>query len=88
MLSDSARIAIINLVSVIDPEIVVLRGCLSELPHAQELFVLPIEQLTSRHSSDTPRIRLPHLQDSTALYEAMQAAIGVVLNVAGRSEND
>ncbi len=78
--------AIINLVSVIDPEIVVLGGDLSELPHAQELFVQPIEQLTRRHIGDTPRIRLSHLQGGAALYGAVQAAIGVVLNAAGRSD--
>jgi predicted NBD/HSP70 family sugar kinase len=78
--------AIINLVAVIDPEMVVLGGDLAELPHVEELFVPPIEQFIRRHVGDVPRLRLSQLQGDAALYGALQAAIDIVLNAAGKSD--
>jgi len=76
--------AMINLVAVIDPEMIVLGGDVSELPHAQELFAQPIEQLIRPHTGEVPHLRVSQLQGDAALYGALQAAIGVVLDAAGR----
>ena len=54
-LSEYLAAAVINTVSIIDPEVVVLGGDLAELPHAEELFVRPIEALiTLRHVRKCP----------------------------------
>ncbi|MGH2495212.1 MAG: ROK family transcriptional regulator [Ktedonobacteraceae bacterium] len=79
-------IAIINLAAVIDPEIVVLGGDLAELPHAEQLFLQPIEQLIRSHAGDAFLLRLSQLQGDAALYGAMQAAIGIVFDAAGRPD--
>lgn len=84
-MNEYLAVAIINLVTVIDPEMVVLGGDLSELPHAEALFVQPIEQLIRQQLDAVPQLRLSQLQCDAALYGAVQAAIGVVLNAAGRS---
>jgi len=73
-------VAMINLVAVIDPGIVVFGGDLSELPHAEELFVQPIAQLMKQHAGDNPQLRLSQLKGDASLYGAVQAAIGEVLN--------
>jgi glucokinase len=84
-MNEYLAVAITNLVVVIDPETVVLGGDLSELPHAKELFVKPIEQLIRQHISATSRLRLSQLQGNAALYGAVQAATGVALSTVGRS---
>lgn len=73
-------VAMINLVAVIDPGIVVFGGDLSELPHAEELFVQPIAQLMKQHTGDNPQLRLSQLKGDASLYGAVQAAISEVLN--------
>ncbi|MEO8956565.1 MAG: ROK family protein [Ktedonobacteraceae bacterium] len=73
-------VAIINLVAVIDPGIVVFGGDLSELPHAEELFIQPIAQLMKQHAGDNPQLRLSQLKGDASLYGAVQAAISEVLN--------
>ncbi len=73
-------VAMINLVAVIDPGIVVFGGDLSELPHAEELFVQPIAQLMKQHIGDNPQLRLSQLKGDASLYGAVQAAISEVLN--------
>lgn len=75
-------VAMINLVAVIDPGIVVFGGDLSELPHAEELFVQPIAQLMKQHVGDNPQFRLSQLKGDASLYGAVQAAISEVLNTA------
>ena len=85
-INEYLAIAIINLVAVIDPEMVVLGGDLAELPHVETLFMQPIEQLIRRHIGDTPKLCLSQLQGDAALYGAVQAAIDVVLDAAGRSD--
>ncbi len=76
--------ALINLVVVIDPEIVILGGDLADLPHADELFVRPIEALLRRQVASAPLLRLSQLQGDAALYGAVHAALGVALTTAGR----
>jgi predicted NBD/HSP70 family sugar kinase len=78
--------AMINLVAVLDPEVVVLGGDLSELPHAEALFVRSIEQLMRRQLGVVPPLRLSSLLGDAPLYGAVQAAIGIALNVAGQSD--
>ncbi|SRR6266496_549887 len=85
-MNEYLAVAIINLVAVIDPEMVVLGGDLAELPHVEELFVQPIEKLIRRHVGAIPKLRLSQLQGDAALYGAVQAAIDVVLNAAGKSD--
>lgn len=82
-MNEYLAIAITNLVSVIDPEIVVLGGDLAELPHAAELFLQPVEQLIRHHVGDRLQLRLSQLQGDAALYGALQAAIGIVFDAAG-----
>ncbi len=85
-MNEYLAIAIINLAAVIDPEIVVLGGDLADLPHAEELFLQPVEQLIRRHVGDSLQLRLSQLQGDAALYGAMQAAIGIVFEAAGRPD--
>jgi len=77
--------ALINLVAVIDPDIIVIGGDLGELPHAEGLFVRPIERLMRRQVGGVPRMQLSSLQGDAALYGAVHAALGVALTAAGRS---
>lgn len=85
-INEYLAVAITNIVAVIDPEMVVLGGDLAELPHVEALFVQPIEQLIRPHIGAVPRLRVSQLQGDAALYGAVQAAIGVVLNAAGRAD--
>jgi glucokinase len=85
MMNEYLAVAIVNLVAVIDPEMVILGGDLSELPHAEALFVQPIEQLIRRHVGSGPQLRLSQLQGDAALYGAVQAAITVALDAAAES---
>ncbi len=78
--------SLINLVAVLDPEVVVLGGDLSELPHAEALFVQPIDQLMCRQLGAGPPVRLSSLLGDAALYGAVQAAIGIALNLAGSAD--
>ncbi|MDQ2907093.1 MAG: ROK family transcriptional regulator [Ktedonobacteraceae bacterium] len=73
---------IINLVAIIDPEIVVLGGDLSELPRADELFMQPIKQLIEQHTGSSAPLRLSQLQADAALYGALQASIDLALDIA------
>jgi predicted NBD/HSP70 family sugar kinase len=82
-MDEHLAVAIINLVAVVDPEMIVLGGDLAELPHAEELFVRPIEQLIRYHVSDIPQVRLSQLQGDAALYGAIEAAINAALNTEG-----
>jgi predicted NBD/HSP70 family sugar kinase len=82
-MNEYLAIAIINLTAAIDPEIVVLGGDLAELPHAEVLFLQPVEQLVRRHIGTNLRLRLSQLQGDAALYGAVQAAIGIVFDAAG-----
>lgn len=77
--------AIINLVAVLDPEMVVLGGDLSELPHAETLFVQPLEQMVRKQLGNVSHVRLSQLLGDAALYGAIQAAIGTALNMAESS---
>jgi hypothetical protein len=38
------------------------------------------------HTGEVPQLRVSQLQGDAALYGALQAAIGVVLDTAGRSD--
>lgn len=75
--------AMINLVAVLDPEMVVLGGDLSELPHAETLFTQPVEAFMRRQLGNAPPVRLSNLLGDAALYGAVQAAIGAAMNIAG-----
>ena len=46
----------------------------------------PIDQLIRQHIGDAPKLCLSQLQGDAALYGAVQAAIDVVLDAAGRSD--
>jgi len=81
-INEYLAVAIINLVAVIDPGIVVFGGDLSELPHAAELFVQPIQQLMKPHLGENPTLRLSQLKGDASLYGAIQAAINAALNTA------
>jgi predicted NBD/HSP70 family sugar kinase len=75
--------AMINIVTLIDPELVVLGGDLADLPHADALFVRPIETLMRRHVISAPQVRLSELQGEAALYGAVHVAVGHALASAG-----
>jgi predicted NBD/HSP70 family sugar kinase len=84
-LTEYLAAAVVNTVALIDPEIVVFGGDLADLPHAEELFVRPVEALMRRHVINPPIVRLSQLQGDAALHGAMHAALGDVLASAGRS---
>ena len=77
--------AVVNTVTVIDPEIVVLGGDLADLPHAETLFVAPIEAMTRRHVVGVPLVRVSQLLGDAALHGALHAAVGLALATAGGS---
>jgi predicted NBD/HSP70 family sugar kinase len=84
-LNEYLAAAVINTVSVIDPEIVVLGGDLADLPHAQALFVTPIEAMVRRHVVGAPLVRLSQLLGDAALHGALHAAVELALATSGRS---
>lgn len=86
-MNEYVAVAALNLVTVVDPEIVVLGGDLAELPHAGELFARPIEGLMRRQLRRAPPVRLSQLQGDAALYGAVQAALGVALTAAGQASS-
>jgi predicted NBD/HSP70 family sugar kinase len=85
-INEYLAISIINLVAIIDPEMVILGGDLAELHHVENLFLRPIEQLVRRHIGDTLKLCLSQLQGDAALYGAIQAAINIIIDAAGRTD--
>ena len=83
-LNEYLAAAVINTVALIDPEIVVLGGDLADLPHAETLFVAPIEAMVRRHVVSPPLVRLSHLLGDAALHGALHAAVELALTTAGR----
>ncbi len=74
--------AIINMAAVLDPDMIVLGGELAEFPHAQELFVRPIERLARPHMVATCRVSLSVLPGRGVLRGAVQAALDWTLEEA------